>query len=226
MAQSSTYSTPGFRAIGRLRLFSSAFLFAVLLAVLPALAANGEAEKFAQSLIDRGFAILRDNSGGEDSRRTRFHEFVLQNVDARKTALFTLGQYRRGASEDAVESFVNAFRDYATAVYEARLEERQAQELRVVGSIDNKPGDVTVTAQANDPNTTEPVKIALRLLGSSGNYKVVDVQAAGVWLSIEQRDQFSTFLSTNNGDVKALTSHLISQTAQIRGGKRTSSKAN
>ena len=106
------------------------------------------------------------------------------------------------------------------------LEERQEQQVRVTGSVDNKPGDVTVNAEAKDPNSasSEPAKIALRLLGSPGNYKVVDVQAAGVWLSIEQRDSFATFLSRNNGDVKALTRHLIGQTAQIRGGKRSAGR--
>jgi phospholipid transport system substrate-binding protein len=201
-------------------------VLAFLVAALPALAGNSDAEKYAQHLIDRGFAILEDNSGGDAARRARFHDFVLQNVDARKTALFTLGQYRRGAPETDVEAFVTAFRDYATNLYETRLEERKKQELKVVGSVDNKPGDVTVNAAAKDPNASEPVRIALRLLGSPGNYKVVDVQAAGVWLSIEQRDQFATFLAKHNGDLKALTSHLIAQTAEMRGGKRAPSNTN
>lgn len=186
----------------------------------PAAAANPDAERFTQGLIDRGFAILRDKSGGDAARKARFHEFVLQNVDADKTALFTLGQYRRGASQTDLASFMTAFRDYATAVYEARLEERQAVQLKVVGSVENKPGDVTVTSEA-ETNSGEPVKIGFRLMGSNGSYKVVDVQAAGIWLSIEQRDQFSTFLSKNNGDVKALTANLVQQTARVRGGGQT-----
>lgn len=187
-------------------------------AVQPVAAANPDAEKFTQGLIDRGFALLRDQSGGDAARKARFHDFVLQNVDAEKTALFTLGQYRRGAAEADLAAFVSAFRDYATAVYEARLEERKAVQLKVVGSTENKPGDVTVTSQA-DTNSGEPVKIGFRLLGSGSAYKVVDVQAAGIWLSIEQRDQFSTFLSKNNGDIKALTANLIQQTGRIRGAQ-------
>ena len=216
MTPSRTWPALGLRAASPFRL-GLLLLLAFLLAALPALARNIDAEKFGQNLIDRGFAILADNSGGDKARRAQFHDFVLQNVDARKTALFTLGNYRRSAPEDQVEAFVTAFRDYATTLYETRLEERRKQELKVVGSLDNKPGDVTVNAEAKDPNSTEPVRIALRLLGSSGNYKVVDVQAAGVWLSIEQRDQFATFLSKHNGDLKALTSHLAAQTASMRG---------
>lgn len=203
----------------RAHLALAALIVGLALSVQPASAA-ADAETFMQGLIDRGFAILRDNSGGEAQRRARFHDFVLQNIETDKPALFALGQYRRGASDADLAPYRAAFRDYVTAVYESRLMERQEQSLKVTGSIDNKPGDVTVNAQANDPNATDPVKIAFRLNGSNGAYKVVDVQAAGVWLSIEQRDAFATFLSKNNGDIKALTEDLTRRSQKIRtGGK-------
>lgn len=208
--------------LGRCRSYARQCAIAIIVVgaatLQPAAAANPDAEKFTQNLIDQGFGLLRDKSGGESARKTRFHDFVVQNVDADKTALFTLGQYRKGASEADLAAFTAAFRDYATAVYESRLEERQAVQLKVVGSTENKPGDVTVTSQA-DSGSGEPIKIGFRLIGGSGSYKVVDVQAAGIWLSVEQRDQFSTFLSKNNGDVKALTANLIQQTQRIRGAQ-------
>ena len=37
---------------------------------------------------------------------------------------------------------------------------------------------------------------------------MVDVAVAGVWLSLEQRDQFTAFLGQNNGNVRALIAHL------------------
>jgi phospholipid transport system substrate-binding protein len=182
-------------------------------------APSRDVETFTQNLIDRGFAILRDDSVGDAARRARFHQFVVQNVDARKTALFTLGRHRRGVSDALLEQFVVAFRDFATATYELRLEERKDATLKVTNSVQHKAGDFTVNAEASDPDAKEPVKIAFRLLGLGGNYKVVDVQVAGVWISIDQRDQFEAILSKNGGDVKALISHLITQTASIRDGK-------
>jgi phospholipid transport system substrate-binding protein len=202
-----------------IRLLLCSVALALVLAVKPVLA-GPDAERFMQGLIDQGFTILRDKSGGESARKARFHQFVLKNVDATKPALFALGAYRRGASEADLAPYVAAFREYVTAVYEKRLEERQEHALKVTGSLDNKPGDVTVNAEAKDPNSTEPVKIAFRLLGANGSYKVVDVQAAGVWLSIEQRDSFATFLSKNNGDIAKLTAHLRRQTQEVRAGKR------
>jgi phospholipid transport system substrate-binding protein len=203
------------------RLLFAAWVCAAMWAVQPA-AAGADAEQYMQGLIDRGFGILQDKSGGEAARKARFHDFVVENIDTEKTGLFALGQYRRNANPADLGPYAIAFREYVTAVYEARLSERREQSLKVTGSVDNKPGDVTVNAQANDPNATDPVKIAFRLNGTSGAYKVVDVQAAGVWLSIEQRDAFATFLSKNNGDIKALTADLTARTQKVRNSGKSS----
>lgn len=173
--------------------------------------ANADAEKFAQGLIDEGTAIL--NEGGNSAR---FHDFIAPQIDARKTALFTLGQYRRGADEQTLSAFVDAFREYAIAIYELRLKQRKSDKLRVVGSIENKPGDITVNATTEGRDGRQPSRVAVRVMGSAGDYKIVDVQVEGAWLSVEQRDQFATFLSKNGGDISALNQHLREQAEHIR----------
>jgi phospholipid transport system substrate-binding protein len=184
-----------------------------LLASGQAVAANPDAESFAQRLIDQGVGILRNTS--DPARRAKFREFILQYADARKTAIFALGNYKRSASDGDVEAYVQAFTTYATAVYESRLDQYKGQTLKVVGSNDNKPGDVTVNMTVVDPNAREPLRVAFRLLGGGGSYRFVDVQVAGIWLSIEQREQFAGFLSQNGGSVPRLTTHLSAQAQQI-----------
>ena len=200
------------RDLFSLRFVLVAIGIAVLAAMRPA-AAAADAEAYVQSIIDQGFKLLGENGSAADN--PKFHTFVLQHVDAEKSALFALGQYRRGASEAVLKPYVEAFRDYATVNYEMRLEERKAQKLKVTGSRENKPGDVTVEAETAPDASGKPVKIAFRLAGRNGDYKVVDVQAAGAWLSVEQRDQFTAFLSKHDGDIAALTAHLIEQTKQM-----------
>jgi phospholipid transport system substrate-binding protein len=192
----------------RRTVLSAIFGVIALASAGPALA-DRDAEVFAQGLIDRGVGILRNTA--DPQRRAKFREFILAYADARKTALFTLGNYRRGASEADVEAFVKAFTDFATAVYESRLDQYKGQTLKVTGSIDNKPGDVTVNMIVVDPGARDPLRVAFRLLGGNSNYRFVDVQVAGIWLSVEQRDQFASYLSKNNGSVPSLTAHLNSQ---------------
>jgi phospholipid transport system substrate-binding protein len=196
------------------RAFLSAVVGLVALASAGPALADRDAEVFAQGLIDRGVGILRNT--GDPQRRAKFREFILAYADARATALYTLGNYRRTASEADVEAFINAFTEFATAVYESRLDQYKGQTLKVTGSTNNpKPNDVTVNMIVVDPAAREPLRVAFRLLGANGNYRFVDIQVAGIWLSVEQRDQFAGYLSKNNGSIPSLTAHLNAQARQI-----------
>jgi phospholipid transport system substrate-binding protein len=204
-----------FFSLGR-RAFLAVLVGAVsFLSVAPANAGQ-DAETFAQRLIDQGVSILRNT--GDPARRAKFRDFITQYADARKTALFTLGNYRRGASDGDLEDFVTAFTAYATAVYESRLDQYKGQTLKVVGSVDNKANDVTVNMIVVDPNARNPLRVAFRLLGGNSNYRFVDIQVEGIWLSVDQREQFTAFLSKNNGSIPSLTAHLQAQAKQIMAG--------
>ena len=191
--------------------------FVLALGAPPASADDG-ARAFTQSLIDSGFAILRDARVDKAVRVRRFDDFIVQHMDARKTALFTLGRYRRGAPDGVVEPFVAAFTDYSTAIYGAHLVDYSQANLRVTGEMINKPGDVTVMTVAEGGGLREPLRIAFRLTGAAGMYKIVDVQVEGIWLSVEQRDQFASVLAQNNGDISSLTASLRDRASRLRTG--------
>ncbi|HAH10602.1 MAG TPA: hypothetical protein DCL54_09090 [Alphaproteobacteria bacterium] len=194
-----------------------ALLAASMMLILASRSSAANPEVFTQGLIDQGVAILADKSGGVKARNERFRDFLLKYADTRTSALFTLGSYRRGASEADLNDFVDAFKDYATAVYEKRLEQYAGQTLKVTGSTKNKDGDFTVNA-VEAGNNPQPLKVAFRLMGQEGNYRFVDVNVAGVWLSIEQRDQFASFLGANGGKIPALSANLRQQASNIRAG--------
>lgn len=187
------------------------------LGAAPASADDG-ARAFTQTLIDQGFAILRDARADEGARVRRFDDFIVQHMDARKTALFTLGSYRRGAPDGVVEPFVAAFTDYSTAIYGTHLVDYSQANLRVTGEMTNKPGDVTVMTLAEGGGLREPLRIAFRLTAAGNAYKIVDVQVAGIWLSIEQRDQFASVLAQTNGDIASLTASLRDRATRLRAG--------
>ncbi len=178
--------------------------------------ASPDAEAFTQNLINQGVAILRDTA--DPARRAKFRDFITQYADVQKTALFTLGNYRRTATDAEISDFVRAFQEFATATYESRLAQYKDQSLKVTGSIDNRPGDVTVNTVVVDRSAREPLRIAFRLLGGSSAYKFVDIQVEGIWLSVEQKEQFGAFLSQNGGKLPRLSADLNARTQRILAG--------
>ncbi len=203
-----------------MRFRTAGFVFLALLALsaTTAVRAAEDAEIWAKRTIDQGFAILRDDSGGSAGRRARFRAFITVHVEARTSAMYALGVYRRGADPAAIEEYAAVFADYAIEIYESRLQNYKDATLTVTGSIENKPGDVTVDTRGQSPTLREPVRIAFRLRGSGETFKITDIQVEGIWLSIELRDEFAALLNTNHGDIRGLTRTLTTRTNNLRDG--------
>jgi len=64
----------------------------------------------------------------------------------------------------------------------------------------------------------EPIEVDFRVDSSNGRFVVIDASIVGVWLALEERDQFTAFLEENNGNLDGLTTHLNMLTNRLRGG--------
>ena len=182
---------------------------APLLTAKPAAAAQNAAESFVDENIHKGLDILRDRKLNTVQRRDQFETLLLGLVDVRRIGLFTLGQYRRTAPPEDVEAFVGAFKNYAAAAYQSYFAKYTDQTLKVIGSTERSPTDFIVQPQLIDPGSNQqPAEVDFRVRTDTGKPVLVDVAYQGVWLSLEQRDQFVSFLGQNNGNVRSLIAHL------------------
>ena len=182
---------------------------APLLMARPAAAAQNVAESFVDENIHKGLDILKNKSLSATQRRDQFETLLLGLVDVRRIALFTLGQYRRTAPPEDVEAFVGAFRNYATAAYQSYFSRYTNQQLKVIGSTQRNPTDFIVQTQLIDPGSSQaPAEVDFRVRTDAGKPVLVDVAYQGIWLSLEERDQFVAFLGQNNGNVRTLIAHL------------------
>ena len=186
----------------------------------PAVAAN-PAEEFVQDNIHKGLDILNNKALPADQRRSQFESFLLGLTDMKRIADFTLGQYRRSASPADVAAFEAAFQNYAVAVYQSYFSKYAGQTLKVTGSQARTPDDIIVATQLIDPNDNsgqQPLEVDFRVRTDTGRPVVVDFSVAGIWLALEERDQFTAFLGQNNGNVRTLIVHLSDLAKQFRTG--------
>jgi phospholipid transport system substrate-binding protein len=169
------------------------------------------AEAFVQANVQVGLALLNNHTESTDQKREQFERFILGLTDMKRIANFTLGQYKRTASQQDQDAFAAAFQNYAVAVYQSYFSKYSGQTLKVTGSQQRAPGDTIVTTQMIDPNDKsgqQPLEVDFRVLSDSGHFVVIDFSVAGIWLALEERDQFSSFLGQNNGNIATLISHL------------------
>ena len=178
---------------------------------MPAASAAAPAEAFVDTNVSRGLAILNNKGLSADQRKAQFQTFILGLTDMHRIANFTLGVYKRSATQQDQDAFAVAFQSYAIAVYQSYFTKYSGQTLRVTGSQEKSPGDTIVTTQMIDPNDNsgqQPLEVDFRVLGDSGKFVVIDFSVSGIWLAIEERDQFSSFLGQNGGSIPTLISHL------------------
>jgi phospholipid transport system substrate-binding protein len=196
------------------------FAAPLVLAGPAAAAAPTVAESFVDENIHKGLEILRDKRLSSVQRRDQFEGLLLTLVDVRRIALFTLGQYRRSAPPDDVEAFINAFKNYAAAAYQSYFAKYTDQTLKVIGSTQRSPTDFIVQTNLVEPGSSQqPAEVDFRVRTDTGKPVLVDVAYQGIWLSLEQRDQFVAFLGQNNGNVRTLIAHLSDLAANL--GKPT-----
>jgi len=173
--------------------------------------APAPAEALVQANVQVGLALLNNHTESADQKREQFERFILGLTDMKRIANFTLGQYKRTASQQDQDAFAAAFQNYAVAVYQSYFSKYSGQTLRVTGSQQRSPGDTIVTTQMIDPNDKsgqQPLEVDFRVLSDGGRFVVIDFSVSGIWLALEERDQFSSFLGQNNGNIATLISHL------------------
>jgi phospholipid transport system substrate-binding protein len=187
---------------------------------MPARAAT-PAESFVEENVQHGLAILNDKSLTADQTEQRFLTFLDSLTDVRRIALFTLGSAASAASPTDVDVFVGAFRDYADAVDQSQLAEYSGETLKVTGSVERASGDFIVNTVIAEPSgRTTGSEVDFRVSNTGSRMVVTDVSVRGVWLALQERDQFTGFLSQHNNDVKALADDLKRRAASIRTGGR------
>ncbi|HSM96390.1 MAG TPA: ABC transporter substrate-binding protein [Rhizomicrobium sp.] len=196
---------------------------AALLLAAGAMTANAAtpAESYIQDNVQKGLSILKDTALSRDDRRTQFQSFLESLTDIHRIALFTLGAAAKSAPPADVDAFAEAFRGYASAVYQQQLAHYSGQTLKVTGSIERAPGDTivrTVVLEPNGSRSADADEVDFRVKDTGGNLQVVDASVAGVWLALQERDQFTAFLAQHGNDVKALTADVEKRAENIRAG--------
>ena len=206
----------GLRVAGALALAVAAPLGLVATpACAQAIRSHGDpsAEAFVQSEASKGVAILNDRSLSMAAKKQAFYGFVNQTADVPRITNFVLGRYRRQVTPAQYQQFAEIFRQYADSVYESRLGDYHGEKLQVTGSLVHGPGDVVVSSLVTGGDFKGQPVVNWRVLQGPDGWKVVDVQAQGVWLAVVEQQDFTSTLANANGNIDVLIRQLRAQAA-------------
>jgi len=154
-------------------------------------------------------AAIVNGGGGYDDKKRRLAPLIEQAVDVDGIAQFCLGIYWRRATPQQQAEFNRLFHAVLLNNIGGKLGQFQGVTFRPT-TTSQREGDSVVGTVIQRPNQ-QPNNVQWIVSTASGRPKIVDVQAEGVSLRLTQRNDYSAFLSRNNGNVDALLAAMRQQ---------------
>jgi phospholipid transport system substrate-binding protein len=179
--------------------------------------AEETAAAFIRALGDTAIHELAPNDITPKQREARFRELLHANFDLPRITRFTLGRYARRVSGPDLARFGILYEDLAVLTYAEMFALYAGHRFAVTKQL-GRPGDkyVMVVSELAEANGTLTARLDWQLLVKKGRYVVVDIRVEGVSMAIAQRDDFTAFLDSNNGDMSALLEELAGKVQKLR----------
>ena len=159
---------------------------------------------FVQSTVDRASKLLSNNI----SKKQKIDELQIiakQTVDIKGIGFYTLGSFRKTLDQDQKEKYLILFEKYFLKSFSSRLSEWTNPEINVVSQkVLNKKYTI-VNSVLKETDERPEVKIDWRIYTKNSDKPLIrDVIIEGLSLARTQKEEFSSILNSNDGDINAL----------------------
>ena len=163
-----------------------------------------EPDVFVQSTVNRASQILSKNIT-KDEKINELKKIAKETVDIEGIGYYSLGSARKNFSEDEKKKYLQLFEDYFLKSFSSRLAEYTNPEIEVnAKKVLNKDYTI-VNSQLVATSNRQEVKIDWRIYTrDSDNPLIRDLIIEGLSLARTQKEEFSSILNSNNGDINFL----------------------
>ena len=163
-----------------------------------------EADVFVQSTVNRASTALSK----EISKKAKIDELKIiakETVDIEGIGFYTLGVYRKQMNENELKEYLKLFEQYFLKSFSSRLAEYTNPEISV-NSKEVLSENYTIVSSVLKGTVERPeVKIDWRIYTKNTNNPLIrDLIIEGLSLARTQREEFSSIINSNNGDIRSL----------------------
>lgn len=178
----------------------------------PARAAETPSQ-FVQGLGDQALKIVIDPSLSTDARKQGLSTLFYGNFDVPYIGKFVLGRYWRIATDQQKADYLKVFGQYVVAIYADRFTDYGNVKFIVKGWNQVDSNIVAVTSQADRGGGAPLINLEWRVETTPAGYKIIDVVAENLSLTITKRDEFASVIENGGGNVQTLIDMLKSKVA-------------
>tara|TARA_Y100001970_G_C14047066_1_gene756886 strand:+ start:372 stop:962 length:591 start_codon:yes stop_codon:yes gene_type:complete len=163
-----------------------------------------EPDVFVQSTVNRASQILSKNIS-KDEKINELKLIAKETVDIKGVGFYSLGSIRKNLDKDQLRTYSNLFEAYFLKSFSSRLAEYTNPEIEVQGKeILNKNYTIVNSLLVGTSERPE-VKIDWRIYTKNPDSPLIrDLIIEGLSLARTQKEEFSSILNSNDGDINAL----------------------
>ena len=167
-----------------------------------------EPDIFIQSTVNRAAKTLGGNLT-KDERVEKLKEIARDTVDIKGIGFYSLGAYRKNLSDDQLKKYEKVFSEYFLKSFSSRLAEYSNPEIEVNSKKKINENYTIVSSTLISTDNRPEVKIEWRVYTKNpDNLLIRDLIIEGLSLARTQKEEFSSIINSNDGNIEALIKSL------------------
>ena len=167
-----------------------------------------EPDIFVQSTVNRASEAL-NNKFSKKEKIAKLKAIAKETVDITGIGFYTLGSYRKNINDEQKKEYSNLFEQYFLKSFASRLAEYSNPEIEVLSKKKLNENYTMVSSVLVATEQRPQVKIDWRIYTKNPeNLLIRDLIIEGLSLVRTQKEEFSSIIQSNDGDINALFSTL------------------
>ncbi len=163
-----------------------------------------EPDVFVQSTVNRASQIL-SKSISKEEKIEELKSIAKETVDIKGVGLYSLGPSRKNLNDSQLKKYHNLFENYFLKSFASRLSEYTNPEINVEGKETINKSYTIVNSILVATKDRPEVKIDWRIYTKDpDNLLIRDLIIEGLSLARTQKEEFSSILNSNDGDINEL----------------------
>jgi phospholipid transport system substrate-binding protein len=165
---------------------------------------NIDPKDFIQEIVDDAKKILIA-SNSKEFKSEKLTEIAKEKVDIIGIGYYSLGSYRKALNDEQKEKYNLLFKDYFLKSFTSRLSDYSDPKINVLSS-EKKNENYTIVYSVLLATDKKPeVKMDWRVYTKNPQKLLIrDVIIEGLSLARTQKEEFSSIIENNSGDINAL----------------------
>ena len=165
---------------------------------------SSDPKQFVSEVVDETKKILMETNTKEYKTK-KLSEMALKTVDIKGVAYYSLGNYRKELNDEQLKEYLILFEKYFLKSFSSRLTDYSKPKIEVISAKILNPKYTMVESLLLGTDKKPEVKINWRIYTKNPDKPLIrDLIIEGLSLARTQKEEFSSVIETNNGDITKL----------------------